>query len=369
MARIVLFGATGYTGRLTADALARRGARPVLAARSEGKVRALAEQLGGLEHAVADVERPESIRALVSSGDVLVSTVGPFLRWGAPAVEAALAAGAHYIDSTGEPPFIRRVFEEWGPRALTARCALLTAMGYDFVPGNLAAALALRRAAGAPRVRVGYFFTGGGSLRGAASGGTIASLAGVMLERGFAWRGGRLRDERGAARVYTFAGRDEKLTGVSVAGSEHLSLPRLHPELRDVEVYLGWFGPAARPMQAFSAAGDAAMRIPGLKAGADRLVGRLAKGSTGGPDAEARSRSGSLVVAEAIDVAGDVLARVELRGPNGYSYTSDMLAWAAEHAAAGDIRGTGALGPVEAFGLDELRDANGSIGCAEVEAR
>jgi short subunit dehydrogenase-like uncharacterized protein len=300
----------------------------------------------------------------VSAGDVLVSTVGPFLRWGAPAVEAAVGAGAHYIDSTGEPPFIRRVFEEWGPRAAGAGCALMTAMGYDFVPGNLAAALALERAPAATGVRVGYFVTGG-SLRGAASGGTMASLAGVMLEPGFAWRGGRLRTERGAARVHAFPGPDGRLTGVSVAGSEHFSLPRLHPGLRDVEVYLGWFGPGARPMQAFSAVGEAAMRVPGLKAAAGRAVGRLVKGSTGGPDAQARARTGSIAVAEAVDGAGSVLARVRLRGPNGYSYTGDMLAWAAERALAGDVRETGALGPVEAFGLDALRNGNASIGLVE----
>src|SRR6478672_5522455 len=111
--RIVLFGATGYTGELTARELAGRGERPVLAARNEARVRALAEELGGLDWAVADVacaSGPGSVRALVEAGDVLLSTVGPFARWGAPAVEAAIDARAHYLDSTGEPPFIRAVF-------------------------------------------------------------------------------------------------------------------------------------------------------------------------------------------------------------------------------------------------------------------
>ena len=87
---------------------------------------------------------------------MLVSTVGPFTRYGAAALDAAVGAGAHYIDSTGEPPFIRRVFEEWGPRATSARCGLVTAFGYDYVPGNLAGALALEQAgiesADAPRM-------------------------------------------------------------------------------------------------------------------------------------------------------------------------------------------------------------------------
>jgi short subunit dehydrogenase-like uncharacterized protein len=70
--RIVLFGATGYTGGLAARALVERGARPLLAGRSRERVEALAIELGGLDCAVADVARPQSVRALVEAGDVLV---------------------------------------------------------------------------------------------------------------------------------------------------------------------------------------------------------------------------------------------------------------------------------------------------------
>ncbi len=189
-ARIVLFGATGYTGRLTAAALRELGAEPLLAGRDAATLAVLAEELGGsLETAIADVADPQSVRALVERGDVLVSTVGPFARWGAPAVEAAIAAGCAYMDSTGEPPFIRRVFEEWGPRATASGVPLLTALGYDWVPGNLAGALALDEAGAAARsVEIGYFITGSGM--GGMSGGTRASTVGVMLEPGFAFRQG-----------------------------------------------------------------------------------------------------------------------------------------------------------------------------------
>src|ERR671937_2181339 len=193
--RIVVFGATGYTGDLTARALVARGAQPVLAARNAARVEALAAELGGLEWALADVERPDSVRALVERGDVLVSTVGPFTRWGQPAVQAAVEAGAHYLDSTGEGAFIREVFERHGPAAQAAGCGLMPAFGFDWVPGNLAGALALRDAGeAATRVEIGYFSPGTGA--DGMSGGTRASAAGVALSRGFAWHGGRLVDER-----------------------------------------------------------------------------------------------------------------------------------------------------------------------------
>ncbi|MEA2450414.1 MAG: hypothetical protein QOG63_2346 [Thermoleophilaceae bacterium] len=354
--RIVLFGATGYTGRLVAAALVERGARPVLAGRNPDTLNELADELGGgFEVQAADVERPATVRELVEKGDVLVSTVGPFNRWGDAAVEAAVDAGVHYIDSTGEPPFIRRVFEEYGPRAQAAGCALVTAFGYDWVPGNLAGALVLDEAGErAAKVAVAYFMTGGG---GSMSGGTAASAAGVMFEPGYAFRAGRVVGERPAKRVRSFhtGGRDR--VGISIGSSEHYGLPAVYPHLREVDTYLGMFGKASRPLQVVTMAG----LVPGVRPLVGALAGRFVKGSTGGPDAEARSKSGSLIAAEACDADGSLLASVELRGPNGYTFTGDAIAWGAATAAGGGLRGTGALGPVGAFGLEALE-----AGCAEI---
>ena len=363
MPRIVLFGATGYTGDLTARELVRRGATPVLAARNAERLQALADELGGLPTQTADVGDPASVRALVERGDVLVSTVGPFLRWGEPALEAAIGAGAHYLDSTGEGTFIRRVFEEFGPRADRADIGLLTAMGYDWVPGNLAGALALRGAgAEARRVEIAYFTTGG-SMTAGMSGGTRASAAGMAIEPGYTFQGGRVVTERGARRVRSFElspGREAP--AVSVGSSEQFTLPRLRPELLEVDTYLGWFGPASRPLQAFAAATSIVTKVPGVKGGIQAVAGRLVKGSTGGPDAAARAGSGSLILARAFDAAGRELAAVRLTGPNGYDLTAAFLAWGAETALAGGLQGTGALGPVDGFGLDALEAAAASYG-------
>ena len=352
--RIVLFGATGYTGRLTAEALVARGAKPVLAGRDRLRLDALAGELGGgLETAVADVAQPETVHALVERGDVLVTTVGPFKRWGQTAVEAAVRSGAHYFDSTGEPPFIREVFERFGPTAQAAGCALLTAFGYDFVPGNLVGALALEKAgAAAVRVDTGYFFAGDSA---GMSGGTRASLAGVIAEPGFAWRDGRIVTERGARKYRTFAIHGKQRAAVTVGASDHFGLPRFAPQLREVNAYLGWFGPLSRVMQVSSLASAAASKVPGASKLLDTLVSRLVKGSTGGPEAAERARSGSDFIAIAYDALGKELAEVRMSGPNGYTFTADLLAWGATRAAEGALREVGALAPVEAFGLEELR--------------
>jgi short subunit dehydrogenase-like uncharacterized protein len=354
--RIVLFGATGYTGRLTAEALVRHGARPVLAARNEGRLAELASELGGLEHAVADVDRPETVRDLVDRGDVLVTTVGPFKSWGAPAAEAAISQGAHYLDSTGEPPFIREVFERYGPAAERAGSGMLTAFGYDWVPGNLAGALALRDAGQkAERVDVGYFIKGGS--RDGMSGGTRASLVGVIAEPSFAWRNGRIVTEPGARRIRDFDVDGKRQSAVSVGASENFTLPRVAPQLREVNTYLGWFGPMSRAMQGASLAGSMLFKVPGTSSLFERAAGRFVQGSTGGPDAQTRSKSRSHVVGAAYDAGGNQLSEVHLTGVNGYDFTAEMLAWGAMRIAAKGLTHTGALGPVDAFGLPRLQAA------------
>jgi short subunit dehydrogenase-like uncharacterized protein len=371
--RIVVFGATGYTGRLVAERLAGAGERPLLAGRSPERLAAMAERLGGLETAQADVTRANSVAALVREGDVLVSTVGPFVKFGEPAVRAAITGRATYLDSTGEPPFIRRVFEEWGPAAERASVGMLTAFGYDYVPGNLAGGLALREAgAGATRVDVGYVLTGrpsgDGGLRsrlagglGGMSGGTLASTMEALARPSFAFQGGRIVTERGAKRVREFDLGGRSSQGFSVGASEHLTLSRLAPELREVNAYLGWFGPMSRVVQASGLVNAAVASVPVGRRALSALAARAA-GSTGGPSAEARAGTGSVIVAIAYDAAGAELAQVRLVGVNGYTFTGEILAWGAIRAAEGGLSTAGALGPVDGFGLEELQEGVASSG-------
>jgi short subunit dehydrogenase-like uncharacterized protein len=359
--RIVVFGATGYTGRLVAERLAGAGERPVLAGRSPERLNALAAQLGGLDTAHGDVMRSNSVFGLVEAGDVLVTTVGPFTKWGEPAVRAAITArAAAYIDSTGEPAFIRRIFENHGPVAAQAGVPLLTAMGYDFVPGALAGALALEEAGeAAVRVDVGYYALGMTTQSG--SGGTRASLVGATLDEGHAFRDGALKTVRTAERVRSFTVKDKQRPAVSVGGAEHLGLPAAYPQLREVNVYLGWFGGLARPMQAGALVGSVATRLPGVRE-ALTFAGERIAALAEGPEAGTTPGGESRIAAVAYDARGSEVAEVELVGGNWYAFTADFIAWAARAAARGRVKGVGALGPVEAFGLEELERACAAAG-------
>jgi short subunit dehydrogenase-like uncharacterized protein len=371
--QIFLYGATGYMGGLVAQAMVSSGVRPVLAGRSQDRLTAVAARLAQpgfeLETAVVDIEKPDRLRNLLRCGDVLVSTAGPFLKVGRSVVAAAVGAGAVYLDSSGEPPFIRRVFEEFGPRAERTGAVLLTAFGYDYVPGNLAGALALNAAGpAATEVHVGYFVRG--NIRKGTSAGTRASVAGVLLEPGYAFRGGRVVGERTAARVRSFTFDGTKREGFSIGSSEHFALPRLRSRtgagdvpaqvrLTDVGVYLGWYGAATRPVHYLSALVGPLEQLPVVHHALDAEARRIQR-SGAGPATEQAFRSD--VVAVANDASGATLSTAHLTGGDPYSFTAPMLAWAAGRAAVHGVHPAGALGPVEAFGLDGIEAACASAG-------
>jgi short subunit dehydrogenase-like uncharacterized protein len=365
-ARIVVFGATGHTGRLVTEQLVARGERPVLAARSQGPLEELAARLGGLETRQADVARPGTVFDLLGEGDVLISTVGPFARFGTPAVRATIAAGGIYLDSTGEPAFIRRVFDELGPPARRAGAALMTAMGYDWVPGALAGALALEDAGDAAvRVDLGYYVLGG--TAGGFSAGTRTSVIGVMVDPSFAFRGGSLRTERSAARVRSFRVRGKDREAIATGGAEHFGLPAAYPRLRDVGVYLGWFGPLSKGLPLVTFGTDLISRLPGARE-LMRDAGERLAGLTGAPERGSSGQGHSIIVGEAYDDRGARLSSVELAGVDPYAFTGAFMAWAAQRASHQGVEGTGALGPVGAFGIAALEEGCREAGIARASA-
>lgn len=370
--RVVLFGATGYTGRLTALAMVRAGMAPVLAGRNEDALVELVAELAAqapIDAAptwqVADVSEASTVRALVSGpDDVLVTTVGPFARLGRPALDAAIDQGCGYVDSTGEPGFIRHVFEVGGPHAERTGARLLTAFGFDYVPGNLAGALAIGDAealtGGPSRVEVGYFPLGSLGI----SRGTMASLAGVGLERPYTFRGGRI-SESGSGGVKSFLVNGRRRDALPVGASEMFALPRLDPRVQDVGVYLGAAGRWTNAAHIMMTSASLAGRIPGLAQFVEAINARtMGSNAAAGPSASERADSRAVVVARTLDGVGRGLTQAVVDGPSPYDLTAELLAWAAAMLLTGRATRAGALGPADAFGLDAL-----VAGCAAIGLR
>lgn len=141
---LTLFGATGFVGKLTAEYLltaAPEGARIALAGRSADKLAAVRAELGpaaaNWELVVADSTDQASLVALAERTKVVVTTVGPYLRYGLPLLGACAAAGTHYADLTGEPLFIHDAIEQFEQSAIDSGAKIVNSCGYDSIPSDL----------------------------------------------------------------------------------------------------------------------------------------------------------------------------------------------------------------------------------------
>jgi hypothetical protein len=173
---------------------------------------------------------------------------------------------------------------------------------------------------------------------------------------------------RPAERVRSFTVDGSDRQAVSVGGAEHFGLPAAFPRLREVNVYLGWAGALARPLQAGTLVGSVATRLPGVRGVLEFAGSRLAELGGEGPAPGTTPGGLSWIAAEAHDAAGDQVAEVHLSGADGYAFTAEFMAWAARAAAARRINGTGAIGPVEAFGLEELERGCAVAGLSRTDA-
>lgn len=145
---VVVYGASGYTGRLICEYLREHNVPFVAAGRSEDKLKAsMASNVAGIETAdyeIRTVEHTEeALTELFRGAKVVCNTVGPFSKWGPTAVKAALAAGAHYTDPTGEQDWLIRCEEEWGEAFAAKGLLLAPGIAQMYTTGEIAAQIAL----------------------------------------------------------------------------------------------------------------------------------------------------------------------------------------------------------------------------------
>jgi short subunit dehydrogenase-like uncharacterized protein len=178
---IVLFGATGFTGGLTADYLAANapdGCRWAIAGRDPQKLAAVQERLTRLAPAkppvptiVVDAADPAAMAELAAQTQVVITTVGPYILYGEPLVAACAAAGTDYVDLTGEPEFVDRMYLAHHETAVRSGARILHACGFDSIPHDLGAYFTVQQLPeGVPLKVRGYVQAGGRP-----SGGTVHS--------------------------------------------------------------------------------------------------------------------------------------------------------------------------------------------------
>jgi len=186
---VVVFGATGFVGRLTAGELVRRapdGVRVGLAGRSQERLARVRDGLGpraaGWPLVAADSSDAGAMRALAESCRVVATTVGPYRSYGMALVEACVAAGTDYVDLTGEVLFMRAAIDRCDAVAQRSGARIVHTCGFDSIPSDLGVLL-LHEAV--VRDRAGELTDTTlvvRAMKGGASGGTLASLTGQLDE-------------------------------------------------------------------------------------------------------------------------------------------------------------------------------------------
>ncbi|WP_055589505.1 saccharopine dehydrogenase family protein [Streptacidiphilus griseoplanus] len=191
--RIAVYGASGFTGRLAVAELRRRGIATALVGRDPDRLQAVGG--AGAAVRVADPADPAALTAAFADCDAVVNCAGPFTFWGEPVVRAAIGAGAHYVDTTGEQHYLRRVFDGFGAQAERAGVTVVPAMTDDGGPGDLIAALTAARVAPVDRLLIADLREPGSG----ASRGTARSMAAIGDEEPLEYRDGALRPADGPA--------------------------------------------------------------------------------------------------------------------------------------------------------------------------
>jgi short subunit dehydrogenase-like uncharacterized protein len=340
---IVLYGATGYTGRLVVDELERRGLDYVLSGRDEEKLTRLAGERGAAVR-VTPLDDARALRELLADASAVISCAGPFTLAGHALVRAAVDTGTHYVDSTGEQPFIKLAFDDHGPDAERAGVALVPALGFDYAPGDCIARLAARGHEPLEELVLAYAVRGFGMSRGTMRSGLEIMKGGDVVYEDGDWRPAPFGVFRASFEFPEPIGRQVMSrypSGEVITVPRHTRTKRVtslvtartvapHPSLAPIVPY-------TQPPLALT------LRTP-LRGVLSRAIGALPEGP---PESERRAAEFTIV---AVARGGDGSERRGVvRGSDVYGLTAVTLVHGAELMSAPDYDRAGALGPAAAF--------------------
>jgi short subunit dehydrogenase-like uncharacterized protein len=348
---IVLYGATGYTGRLVAQELARRGLDHVLSGRNAEKLAAL----GPNTRAVA-LDDDAGLRELLEPARVVINCAGPFTLAGDALVRAAIATGTHYVDSTGEQTFIKMVFDRHAATAERAGVALVPALGFDYAPGDCIARVAAQGLEPLEEIVIAYAVEDFGMSRGTLKSALEMMKGGDLLYEDERWQPAPAGVFRASFDFPEPIGRkavSRLPAGEIVTVPHHTRTGRVKTLITTSTVAPG---PLAQVLPFVMPGVSLTLRTP--------LRGLLARGVAmlpEGPAEDDRREASFTIVAEARgrDGAG---RRGVVRGKDVYGLTAVTLVHGAELMSAPGFGRSGALGPAAAFDSTALLNRMGDHG-------
>ena len=340
---IVVYGATGYTGRLVTAELAAAGVDLVISGRNRRKLDVLASETQG-EVAVreATLDDPASLRTLLADCAVVIDCAGPFIHFGEPVLDAAVQTRTHYLDTTGEQAYMKLAFDRYGPGASDAGIAVIPAMGFDYVPGDMIASLTAKGMEELDEVSVHYCWQGFIPSRG-----TARTTLEILSDPGIEWRNGVSQRADAAVNrgAYEFPAPVGRRGMIRYPAGEQITVPR-HIPTRNVRTSINASAFASEriaPIFALLARpAGLAMKTP-LKRVALAAVSRLPEG----PTIAQRDGMRSMIVCEA--KRGEIERRGVITCRDVYGLTAAAISQGATIAAGRGFDARGALAPSQAF--------------------
>jgi short subunit dehydrogenase-like uncharacterized protein len=336
MTEWLLYGANGYTGELLAGEALQRGLRPILAGRNAAALRSLGERLG-LPVRVFALEDPAAVRAGLQDVALVLHAAGPFSATCAPMLEGCLAAGAHYLDITGEIGVFAHCHAQ-DARAKARGIVVLPGAGFDVVPTDCVAGLLKREVPDATAL-VLAFEAGGGASPGTTKTGVEGLAAGGQVRRG-----GRLVPVPLAYRTRTFDRDGEPRTALTIPWGD-LYTAFVSTGIPDIETYL-----VASP-RAIAAARRMnwlrpLLRLPPVV----RLLQRRVAGRVHGPTPATRAATGARIWGEVRNARGEE-RRLQIDTPNGYDLTVTGALGIVQYLLGATVPG-GYYTPAQLMGAD-----------------
>ncbi|MBL1077453.1 saccharopine dehydrogenase NADP-binding domain-containing protein [Nocardia sp. 2] len=199
---VAVYGATGHTGGYILGELRRRAFTPILVGRNADRLRAAAEAAGlpDAEIRVADLNDHAALVAAFTGADVVISGLAAFIDFGEAVLAAAIAAGAHYTDTSGEQNFLRKVLNDYNTRAEAAGVTVVSGITDNNLSGDLLAYLTTRRVQGPAELVISHLsLSGGHGSKGSAK--TVLANLDSFRDGGFHYENGEFRT--GPATRYT----------------------------------------------------------------------------------------------------------------------------------------------------------------------
>ncbi|MFE9321363.1 saccharopine dehydrogenase NADP-binding domain-containing protein [Nocardia sp. NPDC052278] len=233
--KIAVYGATGHTGSYLLTELQRRGITPILVGRSASRMRAAAEAAGipDADIRVATLTDHHALVAAFTGADAVISSLSAYVRNGEPVLAAAIAAGAHYTDLSGEQLFLKRVFDEYGAKAEAAGVTVIPGVTDNNVAGDLLAHLTARHLTGPVEIVLSHLSkSGGNGSKGSAK--TVFASLDWFRSGGWHFRDGELRTGTARHTEMTFPGHTAATTVAKFAQPPVITIPR-HTDVSYVE--------------------------------------------------------------------------------------------------------------------------------------